>query len=150
MGLDPISNIAAASGQLGDAVAKIIGLFKESPTVKAQLQHDIDLTELQGQIQVVLAQIQVNAVEAANKSVFVAGWRPGIGWVCGFGLAYSYILQPFLTFALVAFHINFDPHLLPVINTSELLVLVGGLLGLGGMRTYEKVQGKDAPGNIGH
>jgi hypothetical protein len=100
--------------------------------------------QLNGDIQAQLAQIDVNKTEAAAQSIFVAGWRPFVGWTCGSGLAYSAIVQPFMQFLLVAFHSNFDPAKLPVINTTELITLLGGLLGLGAMRTVEKVQGVNA------
>lgn len=80
-----------------------------------------------------LAQAEINKVEAASGSVFVAGWRPFIGWTGGVALAWSYIIGPFLSFA-------FDQPL-PELNVYELLVLVGGMLGFGGQRTFEKIRG---------
>lgn len=86
-------------------------------------------------------QIQVDAVEAANSSVFVAGWRPFIGWICGVAMAYKFVIQPFLVFILVASGSKFDIKLLPVLDWTEMSTVLLGMLGLGGMRTYEKVQG---------
>lgn len=149
-GIDPISNIAAASGPLADAIGKIIGIFKASATAKQAGQIEMDEMALQGQIQGVLAQIQVDAVEASNKSIFVAGWRPFVGWVCGCALAYTFIIQPFGQFALVAFKVQFNVSALPVIGLGELMPILLGLLGLGAMRTYEKTQGANAAGDIGH
>lgn len=86
-------------------------------------------------------QIQVNAVEAGNNNVFVSGWRPFIGWICGSAMAYKFIIQPFLIFILVACHSSFDVKLLPILDWSEMSSVLIAMLGLGGMRTYEKVQG---------
>jgi len=88
-----------------------------------------------------LQQVQIDTAEASNASVFVSGWRPFIGWICGCAMAYKFILQPFLVFILVACHVNFDIKLLPVLDWSEMSTVLLGMLGLGGMRTYEKVNG---------
>ena len=83
-------------------------------------------------------QLRVNATEAANNSLFVAGWRPGIGWVCAAAFAYAYILQPFGAFAaaLAGYHGT-----LPNVDISTMMPVLLGLLGLGGMRTAEKLKG---------
>ena len=131
-GIDPISIVA-------DATEKIISLFKADPTVKAQITGNLELTALQGQIQEVLAQIQVNAVEAANKSVWVSGWRPCVGWVCAGALA----VPPLVYLAQCAWLLVHGQTNLPTFNTADLTTMLFGLLGLGGMRTYEKVNGVD-------
>ena len=86
-------------------------------------------------------QLKINAAEAANQSLFVAGWRPGIGWVCAAAFAYAYILQPFGAFAaaLAGYHGT-----LPSVDISTMMPVLLGLLGLGGMRTVEKVKGINA------
>lgn len=79
-----------------------------------------------------LAQISVNQEEAKSRSLFVAGWRPAVGWVCVLALFYEYIIRPIL--ALMGFApLNLD--------SNALYSLLMGMLGLGGMRTYEKVKG---------
>jgi hypothetical protein len=98
-----------------------------------------------------LQQIETNKVEASHGSVFVAGWRPFVGWVGGFGLAYSAILQPLMSWVarIAGYAGEF-----PAIDNQLLLYILGGMLGLGGMRTYEKVKGvstntmTDVPGRI--
>jgi hypothetical protein len=105
----------------------------------------MDEDALRGQISAVLGQIQIDAVEASSKSVFVAGWRPFVGWVCGAALGYTYILQPFLQFALAAFHWQLNAAALPQLSTGELIPLLLSLLGLGAMRSYDKAQG-NTPG----
>ena len=85
-------------------------------------------------------QVELNKVEAGHRSVFVAGWRPFIGWVCGFGFAYHYILQPFLAFTLLA--LGVDLPALPEFDMNALQTVMMGMLGLGTLRTWEKLQGK--------
>ena len=88
-----------------------------------------------------LAQVELNKLEAQHRSVFVAGWRPFIGWVCGFALAWHFVIYDLLNWITI----NFFPTVtnLPVLSgTDTLLTLVLSLLGLGGMRTFEKMAGK--------
>jgi Holin of 3TMs, for gene-transfer release len=143
-------NIASILGtSLTDGIAKIISLFKIDPTVA--LQKQTELAELQLNIQATLenkiqdaisAQIEVNKQEAASPSLFVAGWRPWIGWTCGMAFAWAFVLQPLLTFALAAAGHKMD---LPTLDLSQMMPVLLGMLGLGAMRTYEKIQG--APGS---
>ncbi len=84
---------------------------------------------------VTLAQIEVNKIEAGSQSIFVAGWRPAIGWVCGGAYAYHFVLQPFMVFVLQAFG---NTILLPHLDIGELSMVLFGMLGLGAMRSFEK------------
>jgi hypothetical protein len=90
-------------------------------------------------------QAETNKIEAAHKSLFVAGWRPFIGWVCGSAFAYHYIVQPFATtIASVVsqwVELPFDVTQLPSLDMDTLLTVLLGMLGLGGLRTLEKVKG---------
>lgn len=116
---------------------------------KAQAaQAKAALIELQakGELDAAAAQVQTNIAEAQNKSTFVAGWRPFVGWVCGSAFAYAFVLQPFAQFILVAFHVNFDPSKLPVLSMSDMMPVLLGMLGLGAARTVEKINGV----NSGH
>ena len=88
-----------------------------------------------------MAQIEVNKVEAASQSLFVAGWRPFVGWCCGASYAYTFVLQPFLIFILTAAQVKVDIAQLPVLDMGELGVVLFGMLGLGAMRSWEKVRG---------
>ena len=87
---------------------------------------------------VMLAQTEINKAEAAHKSIFVAGWRPFIGWVCGVGIAWSMVVQPVAQWAMIAWG---DGTELPTIDTSYLLELVTAMLGMSGLRTFEKLRG---------
>lgn len=85
-----------------------------------------------------LAQIEINKIEASSPSIFVSGWRPFIGWTCGFALAYSSILEPLLRFiAQVALSYTST---FPVVDTTITLQILLALLGLGAYRTYEKTK----------
>ena len=86
-----------------------------------------------------LSQIQVNLKEAMHESIFVAGWRPFIGWTCGVALGYTYILQPFLTFVIAAAGVDLPD--LPTLGLGELMPVLMGMLGLGYLRTREKEKG---------
>lgn len=86
-----------------------------------------------------MAQIEVNKQEAQNGKLFVSGWRPFVGWVCGFALLYVSILDPIARF--VAEVICDYTGKFPQIDTTITMQVLFGLLGLGGMRTYEKSKG---------
>ena len=84
-------------------------------------------------------QVETNKIEAAHRSIFVAGWRPAIGWVCASGLAWHFLLYPFGTFLCDVF----KPELvLPAIDSNSIIDLVIAMLGLGAYRSYEKIKGK--------
>ena len=83
-------------------------------------------------------QLEVNKVEAASKSMFVAGWRPAVGWVCVLGMAMNFIIVPLGNFGLSVADIEV---VIPMIDTSQMMPVLMGMLGLGAMRTYEKKQG---------
>ena len=127
---------------IGDSVAKIIGMFKVDPTVALQQTEAIEKmkSDLQNKlVDQITAQIDVDKQEASNANIFVAGWRPFIGWVCGVGLLCQYLIGPIFTWldALVSTH----PTPFPPLDLGTLLTLLLGMLGLGGMRSYEKVNG---------
>jgi len=113
------------------AVAGLLDKFIEDKDAKAKLSHEIaTLAEKQAQ-ELALAQIKVNEVSAAHRSLFVAGGRPAIMWICALGLLYSVLVHPILDIWLD----------MPEINTDILMPVLMGLLGLGGMRTVEKIKG---------
>ncbi len=83
-------------------------------------------------------QLEVNKVEAAHKNMFVAGWRPAVGWVCVAGMAGNFILIPFANFTLA---LSNSDIIIPLIALSEMMPVLMGMLGLGAMRTVEKTKG---------
>ena len=88
------------------------------------------------------AQIAVNREEATSHSIFVAGWRPMVGWVCCAGLASNYLLVPVCNFILT---ITESPITVPPLDLSEMMPVLLGMLGLGGLRTWEKTKGVARP-----
>ena len=84
----------------------------------------------------VQGQLEINKAEAQHASIFVAGWRPAIGWICGAGIGWNFVIKPIVVW--VGFLSGVDMALAPELDTSELMTLLLGMLGLGGLRTYEK------------
>lgn len=134
MAFDPITAIL----NVGNTV---IDRLIPDKTAAAAAKAALIQAELNGELEATKGQLQVDIAEAANQSIFVAGWRPFVGWICGVAFGYVYILQPFLVFLLVAFKIQFDPSKLPIIDTSQMLPVLLGMLGLGAMRSYDKTNG---------
>ena len=100
----------------------------------------LELMKLQqtGELAQMTGQLEINKTEAASSSLFVAGWRPAIGWVCAAALAYQYVFKPLMTWLLGAAHIVVPA--MPGLD-EHLWELMLGMLGMGGLRTFEKVQG---------
>lgn len=107
-----------------------------------RLEYALKVQETLNQLD--LAQIEVNKAEAQSASMFVAGWRPFIGWVCGGAFAYTLIIQPFLLFLCAANDVIIPP--LPNIDGDLLGWAMGGMLGLGGLRSVEKIKGVASTG----
>jgi len=124
-------------GPIANIIDRLIPDKAANDAAKAQLVS----AETQGELNNALAQVNADSEEASSKSVFVAGWRPFVGWVCGCAFAYVYILQPFGTFLFLAMDSHFDPGKLPVLNISDMMPVLLGMLGLGAMRSYDKVNG---------
>ena len=97
-----------------------------------------ELAQLNADLQLATGQIEVNKVEAANQSLLVSGWRPAIGWVCGAAFAFKFVVGPF---AVILMAMAGHPIDLPEFNFTEMSTILLGMLGLGGLRTIEKVKG---------
>lgn len=108
---------------------------KMSEAERASLEIELAKVDWQA----TLGQLAVNEAEARAESVFVSGWRPFIGWVCGSALAWSFVAGPLLTWCLAAAGAEAPP--LPELDSGALMPVLLGMLGLGGLRTFEKVQG---------
>ncbi len=136
-------------GSLFDFGSKIIDRFIPDPQAKfeatqklAELQQNGELQRLASETQLAIGQQKINEIEANNTNLFVAGWRPFIGWVCGSAFAYKFVIQPFMVFLAVAFGNSSDfVKNMPSIDASELTTVMFGLLGLGAMRSFEKYTG---------
>ena len=119
--------------QLIEPVSNILGKFVADKDLKAKREHELK-TEIH---RANLAQIEVNKAEASHKSMFVTGWKPVVGWVCAFALAYHFILQPIMVFAISIYGVSIT---LPEFDMGSLMTILMGMLGLGGLRTFEKVK----------
>src|SRR5260370_28442250 len=136
-------------GSIGDAFAKVVGVFKVPPEKVLESQTELEKIRLglESQlVQQVTAQIEVNKTEAANVSTFVAGWRPFIGWICGAGLACQFFAGPLVTWISNLMH---RPTPFPTLDLGTLMTLLLGMLWLGGLRTYVKVAGPFRGGAVG-
>jgi hypothetical protein len=113
---------------------KVLDKFVEDKDLKTKLSH-----ELKSQIvSLDLAQAQTNLEQAKHPSIFVAGARPAIMWICAFGLGWQFVFQPVAVWIIAVGGIDV---VLPIIETEGLLSLTLALLGLGGMRSFEKSKG---------
>ena len=121
------------------AVSGILDKFIEDKDQKNVLAHEIATMAEKQAHEAAMAQIEVNKAEAGHRSLFVAGWRPFIAWVCGIALAYHFVVQPLLVFGLAA--ANVAPLNLPQFDMDSLMTVLLGMLGLGGMRSFEKAKG---------
>lgn len=133
MGLDVTGIGAAVTG-----VKDILGMFFPDKTEqeKDKIAQAFSLMQLQQQADA--TQVAVNTTEAANASLFVSGWRPFIGWVCGLAFFAKFMGGPAVF--LIAEFFN-KTIVLPPIDMTEMLPILIGMLGLGGMRTFEKLNG---------
>lgn len=115
------------------------------PTKRAQelrkleaLKQKGDLALLDAHVKLMLGQLEINKEEAKNKSIFVAGWRPGVGWICAFSLAYIAIIEPLAR--LVATLQGYEGPF-PEIDTTITLQVLMGMLGLAAARSFDKMKG---------
>lgn len=130
--MDPIT---AALG-LG---SKLIERFFPDPAQADAAKLELLRLQQSGELAQITGQLEVNKTEAASSSLFVAGWRPAVGWVCAMALAYTYLLYPLLLWAAAVWWPAGKP---PALGTDGMLFeLLLGMLGLGGLRTFEKLKG---------
>lgn len=129
---------------LFDIGTKLINKLIPDPQAKAaaqlelaRLQQTGELAALAAETDLAKGQQAINLAEASSENLFVAGWRPFIGWTCGAAFAYHFILQPLLAFLFSAAG---HPIQLPVFQMGELSTVLMGMLGLGGLRTFEKIK----------
>lgn len=132
MAFDPISLALEIGGKVLDRV------FPD-PTERAKAQLELLKLEQSGDLAVMTAQTDINKIEAGSTHLFVSGWRPFIGWVCGVSLVYAALIEPMARFiAKVMFSYVGE---FPIIDTTLTLQILLGLLGLAGMRSWEKKEG---------
>ena len=133
MGLD-----IAGIGSVADLATGIINKIWPDKTQAEKDQMAQAMAILQGQIQLNTAQLGVDTAEAGSKSIFVSGWRPFVGWVCGSACAWNWIGLPIAKFGMAVAKRTMD---VQPADLTQMLPLLMGLLGMGALRTYEKLNG---------
>ena len=134
MTLDPVTALFEVGSKVLDRVL---------PNPAQQAAAKLELLKLQqnGELAQITGQMEINKVEAASSSLFVSGWRPSIGWVCGAGFAVQFVIGPLAEWgSALAGH----PVKVPTMDTGTMMPLLLGMLGLGGLRTAEKLADKAA------
>jgi hypothetical protein len=132
--------LKAALGPILDGVLRLIPDKGERARAKEMFEGQM-LTAMTSLVQ---GQLEINKMEATHASTFVAGWRPFIGWVCGTALVWNFIIQPLLLWiAWMMPELGIDMSTAPKLDSGELMTVLLGMLGLGGLRTYEKRLGVD-------
>ena len=130
-----MSIITSLIGPVSGILDKVI----DDNDQKAKLAHELATMADTHAQQALLAQLEINKAEAASGSVFKGGWRPFVGWVCGIALLYHFILSPLILFGITLTGIEIPP--IPAFDMGSLMTVLMGMLGLGGLRTYEKQKG---------
>ena len=143
--MDPvtISGVLSLGKSLIDRIFPDENARAEQMIRLEKMAQDGDLARMNAEVQLLMGQMEINKKEAENKSIFVSGWRPFVGWVCGIGLAYVAVIEPMARFAasMTGFTGEF-----PEIDTTITMQVLLGMLGLGVMRTREKEKGVASSG----
>jgi hypothetical protein len=117
-----------------DPISNILDKFVADKDERNRLAHEIATMAARHSHELSLGQIEVNKQEAQHDSLFVAGWRPGVGWICVFGLGVNYVALPLASMGVAVY--NGQP--IQPMELGELIPILLGMLGLGGLRTLEK------------
>jgi hypothetical protein len=125
-----------------DVVNNLIERFFPNKDQQEQYKAQALQMAQTGELQQLLGQLAINQEEAKSTIWFVAGWRPFVGWSCGFALSYATIIEPLMRFISTTYYHYMGTF--PVLDTSLTNTVLMGMLGLGAMRTYEKVQGAES------
>ena len=118
---------------------QLLDKFIEDKDQKAKLAHELATMADKLAHEQQLAQMAINKEEAASGSLFKGGWRPFVGWICGIAFFYHFVCQPVIIFIVAMSGVDIPD--LPKFEMNTLLTVLGGLLGIGGLRTYEKQKG---------
>lgn len=125
--------------QLVGPISDLLDKFVEDKDKKAALAHDLATMAERHIHEANIGQLEVNKAEAQHRSIFVAGWRPFLGWGLSFAMVWHFVLVPVVTFVFAYMRIEAPD--LPEFDMSSLMTVLMGMLGLGGLRTYEKSRG---------
>jgi hypothetical protein len=120
-------------------VTGLLDKFIEDKDQKAQLAHDLATMAQRHAQELAQGQLEINKAEAQHRNIFVAGWRPFIGWTCGVALAWHFVISPFVIFGAAMAGVELPE--LPEFDMGSLMTVLMGMLGLGGLRTFEKAKG---------
>lgn len=126
-------------GKLVDPVSNILDKVVEDKDQKAKLAHEIATMAERHAQELARGQIDINKEEAKSRNIFIAGWRPFVGWTCGLALFWHFLGLPVTLFVTGWFDLQHPP--LPEFDMQSLMTVLLGMLGLGGMRTFEKFKG---------
>ena len=126
-------------GKLVDPVSNILDKVVEDKDQKARLAHEIATMAERHAQELAKGQIDINKEEAKSRNIFIAGWRPFVGWTCGLALFWHFLGLPVTLFITGWFNLQHPP--LPEFDMQSLMTVLLGMLGLGGLRTFEKVKG---------
>jgi hypothetical protein len=138
MALDPVTAMLDIGGKVIDRLFPDPNQAAAAKLELIRLQQSGELAQLAADVDVAKGQMAINEAEAASNSVFVAGWRPFVGWVCGAAFAYKFVVAPAAAFILTAYG---HAVVLPVLDFTEMSTVLLGMLGIGALRTLEKVKG---------
>ena len=116
--------------------SKLLGKFIKDKDKQMQLAHDLSTMAEKHAQELAKGQLAINKEEAKSGNIFIAGWRPFIGWACGVALVWHFIAAPFIIFFAALFGATLPP--LPEFDMGSLMTVLMGMLGLGGLRTFEK------------
>ena len=120
-------------------ITGLLDKFIPDADEKARIAHELATMSEKHAQELALSQIEVNKAEAASGSIFKGGWRPAVGWVCAIAFAYHFIVKDLVVFVCAASGVELPD--LPEFDMGTLLTVLGGMLGIGGLRTYEKQKG---------
>ena len=126
-------------GKLVDPVSNVLDKVVEDKDQKARLAHEIATMAERHAQELAKGQIDINKEEAKSRNIFIAGWRPFVGWTCGLALFWHFLGLPVTLFVTGWFNLQHPP--LPEFDMQSLMTVLLGMLGLGGMRTFEKFKG---------
>lgn len=130
---------AIAKALLGDTLDTVVDRLTPDVNMRKEAKIELEKALVDTANAALLAQLEVNKTEAEHPSVFVAGWRPATGWICALAFGYNFIVHPMLGYILP---LVAEVHELPpAIDVGPMLTVLLGMLGLGGLRTFEGVHG---------
>lgn len=138
MAIDPVTGILKIGSQLIDRLWPDPEQRDAAKLKLLEMQQSGDLAVLNAEMQLALGQIEVNKIEAAHPSIWQSGWRPGAGWVCVSGLAMNFVVAPAIVWTNAMFGYTI---VLPQADMGEMMPLLIGLLGIGGLRSFDKIRG---------